>query len=261
MQLTKVILLASLIGTGCMRGDKSDNTDSAESAVDSEDSVSAEGDVLAANMDGAQTSSLTGADIAVAVAANINAKWPNACAQVTANGANLVVTYNDCSGPRGLVHVTGTLNLALDVSPQGAIDVHATASGFEVNNAVLDIDATAVYAISGTQRSLTVQSKGTGIGPLGNDIDHSGNYTLTWDPSTTCGSINGHWQTDFSNATASAERSNDVNLSKCVSACPTGSLTHHYLGGASLTVTFDGSATAAWSTSLGGSGTVALACR
>ncbi|HEY0254850.1 MAG TPA: hypothetical protein VGC41_25165 [Kofleriaceae bacterium] len=248
-----------------MRGDKGgDGTDTAESAVDSSDSVSSEGDVLAANMDGATVASalpLTNEQLAAAVAANINAKWPNACAQVSASGANLVVTYNDCSGPRGLVHVTGTLNMALDISTAGAIDVHATGSGFEVNSAVLDIDADAVYSISGTQRSLVVSSKGTGIGPRGNDIDHSGDYTLTWDPATSCGSISGHWMTDFSNAAASAERSNDLTLSKCVNACPTGSLTHHYLGGASLTVAFDGSATAQWSASTGASGTIALACR
>lgn len=245
---------------GCTRGDKSDSSDTAESAIDSEESVSSEGDVMAANMDGANVQSLaplTGVQLAAAVAANINAKWPNACAQVTANGANLVVTYNDCSGPRGLVHVTGTLNMALDVSTNGAIDVHATATGFEVNNAVIDVDATAVYAISGTQRSLTVSSKGSGIGPFGNDVEHQGNYTLTWDPATSCGSIDGTWQTQL----AAGERSNDVTLSKCLSACPTGSLTHHYIGGASLTVTFDGSATARWSASTGASGTVALSCQ
>ena len=89
----------------------------------------------------------------------------------------------------------------ISVSLTGAISIHATGTDVEVNSAMLDIDADAVYTVSASQRSLAVTSKGSGIGPRGNDIDHSGNYTLTWDPSTTCGSIAGHWQTDFSNAT------------------------------------------------------------
>ena len=265
MRLTSLILLGSLVGTGgCVRGDKSDNTDSAESALDSSDSVSAEGDVMVANVDGVDTTSftaLTSAQLASAIAANIHAKWPNACAQVTATGADVNVVYNDCSGPRGLVHVTGTIDMAISVSLTGSISIHATATNFDVNNATLDIDADAVYSISGTQRSLTVMSKGSGVGPRGNEIDHSGNYTLTWDPSSSCGSIDGSWSTDFTSATASATRSNDLQISKCVNACPTGSLTHHYLGGASLTVTFDGTASAAWSASTGASGTATLACR
>jgi hypothetical protein len=219
---------------------------------------------MAANIDGADTTglvALTGDQLATAIAANITAKWPNACAQVSANGADITVVYNDCSGPRGLVHVTGTLDLTISVSLTGAISVHAAGTNIEVNQAVLDIDADGVYTVSGTQRTLAVTSKGTGTGPRGNEIDHSGNYTLSWDPSTTCGSIAGHWQTDLSNATNAIERSNDLTLSKCLGACPTGMLTHHFFGGASVTVTFDGSANATWSASTGASGTVALACR
>ena len=69
---------------------------------------------IAANVDGASTAGLTALtsdQVALAIVANIHAKWPNACAQVTANGSDITVVYNDCSGPRGLVHVTGTLDL------------------------------------------------------------------------------------------------------------------------------------------------------
>ena len=263
MRLTSILLLGSSL-VACMRGGSIDGVDTAESAIDNSDSVSAEGDVMAANVDGATTvglAALTGDQLATAIAANIAAKWPSGCAQVTQTGANLAVVYDDCTGPRGLVHVTGTLDLAISVGAGGAVAIHGTATDFQVNNATLQIDADAVYTTSGTQRSLAVTSHGTGIGPRGNDIDHQGMYTLTWDPASSCGSIVGHWQTDISNATGSAQRSNDVDLSKCVAACPTGTLTHHFLGGASVTVTFDGTATASWSASTGRSGTVALACR
>jgi hypothetical protein len=98
-------------------------------------------------------------------------------------------------------------------------------------------------------------------GPRGNAIDHNGNYTETWDPATTCRSINGSWSTELTSPVATAERANTVNVSRCGTGCPTGTLTHTFIGGATLTVTFDGSSTAQWSASTGLSGSVQLSCQ
>jgi hypothetical protein len=46
-----------------------------------------------------------------------------------------------------------------------------------------------------------------------------------------------------------------------VGGCPTGTVTHHFLLGASLTITFNGTPTATWTASTGASGTVALSCQ
>jgi hypothetical protein len=135
--------------------------------------------------------------------------------------------------------------------------VHGTSSGLQVNRADLVIDATATYAVSGTSHTLTVQTMGSGTGPRGNEVEHDGNYSLTWDTASTCHSIDGHWQTDL----GVRERSNDVSLHRCAGSCPTGTITHHFLAGASLTVTFDGTATAQWSASTGASGTTQLSCQ
>jgi hypothetical protein len=267
MRFTSLILvgsLASVLGTAaCMKNSSTGDGDSADSAVDSSDSVTAEGNLMAANVDGVSTTSaaaLTSDSLAAAITANINAKWPNACAVVTNSGSTITAVYNNCTGPRGLVHVTGTLDLTISLSLTGTVGIHATATSFEINNATLDISADATYSVSGTSHSLAVTTDGSGVGARGNDIDHKGSYTVSWDTASDCGTIAGHWQTDFSSSSGAAERSNDVNLTKCVAQCPSGTLTHHYLGGASLTLTFDGTADATWSTSLGGSGTVALTC-
>lgn len=251
---------------GCMRGnDSGTGIDTAESAIDSSDGVSAEGNVMMAEVDGADMTgltALTGDQVAVRVAANVALRWqPSGCATVDQQGATVTVTYNDCTGPRGLVHVTGTLTVVLSVSATGGISAHATATGFQVNRATLDIDADATYAVSGTSHSLTVTSTGEGTGPRGNAIDHQGDYTITWDTASQCGSIDGMWSTDITTPVATAERSNDVDLSRCAGGCPTGTMTHHFLGGASITVTFDGTATAAWTASTGRSGTVQLLCQ
>jgi len=218
-----------------------------------------------ASVDGADMSgltALTGDQVAAHIAANASTRFtPAGCATATATGSNVKLTLNDCTGPRGLLHITGELDLTASVALDGTISVHAAATALMVNRATIDIDSDATYAVSGTTHTLTVQTMGSGTGPRGNDIDHTGQYTITWDVSSECRSIAGHWSTEFSNGSASAARSNDVNLMRCAGGCPTGMLTHHFLGGASLTVTFDGSNVAQWSASTGKSGSVTLSCQ
>lgn len=250
----------------CMTKD-SLGSDSPESQMDQNDSVQAESDLMVATTDGADQATasfapgVTSANVAATIAANINTRW-GSCAAAVATGANVAVTYTDCTGPRHLVHVTGELDLAvtLDVAA-GTLAVHGTSDSLKVNGADLVIDATATYSRTGDDQQLVVHTNGAGVGPRGNEVDHTGDYTATWNATTSCGSIAGHWQTDVSSASGSAERSSDVDVMRCGDACPTGTLTHHYLRGASLTITFDGTATARWTTSVGGSGTFALQCQ
>jgi hypothetical protein len=251
-----LVLFGSL--AACVhRGDG--GVDTAESAVDSSDSTEAEGNLMMSAVDGADGTAaapLTSDQVAVRIAANIGLRWAAGCAQVTQSGATITVVYNDCTGPRGLVHVTGTLVLAVSVSATGVISVHGTSDDMQVNRATLVIDANATYAVSGTSHTLTVATNGSGTGPRGNTIEHQGNYTISWDTASQCGSIDGMWSTDLGDLS----RSNDVNIDRCAGGCPTGTLTHTFLRGASITVTFDGSATATWTSSTGGHGSVTLAC-
>jgi len=258
MRFTTIVLLCSSL-VACMNRGAGNNVDSAESAIDSSDSVGSESDLMVATMDGAEVTGplpATTDQIAVRIAANVALRWASGCAKVTPNGANLTITFTDCTGPRGLLHVSGALDVAITVSDT-AITAHATSNDMQINRANLVIDATATYAVNGTTKTLTVETNGSGTGPRGNEIEHQGNYTVTWDTASQCRSIDGMWQTDLGDR----ERSNEVNLSRCNGGCPTGTLTHHFLAGASLTITFDGTATATWSASNGKSGTVALSCQ
>ena len=266
MRLTSIILLGSSLSfVACMKSDTADSVDSAESAVDSSEAVSAEGDLMTSSVDGADMAGLvapTSSDIAARIATNAMTRWvPAGCATIAQTGANVTITYNDCSGPRGLIHITGELDLAITLNLDGSIAVHATATDLEVNAATLDIDATGTYTTSGTSHTLVVSTMGSGTGRLGNSVDHNGNYTVTWDTASDCRSITGMWSTELSTALASATRSNDVTLSRCAGGCPTGTVTHDYLGGQSVTVTFNGTSTATWAGSGGRSGTVQLACQ
>src|SRR5512140_2263920 len=175
---------------------------------------------MVATMDGAEVTGLlpaTADQIAVRVAANVAGRWASGCAKVTQTGANVVITFTDCTGPRGLVHVTGELDVAITLSGT-TITAHGTSSDMKVNRANLVIDATATYTVTGTSKTLTVTTNGAGTGPRGNEIEHQGNYTVTWDSASQCRSIDGTWQTDL----GVRERSNDVTLSRCDGGCPTG---------------------------------------
>jgi hypothetical protein len=263
MKHLALILLSSSSLVACARDKATGDADSAPAAVDSQEAVSDESDMMIASVDGTSSSGLTAAtgdQIAATIAANVAARWPGGCATATQNGADVAITYDDCSGPRGLVHVTGELDLTVSITATGAIGVHATATDLEVNAATIDFTADATLSAVGTMESLSVTANGSGTGPLGNSIDHIGAYTVTWDPSTACRSIAGSWSTELSSPVATAERANTVNLTRCGAACPTGTLTHKFLAGATLTLTFDGTAIATWSTSIGGTGTIALAC-
>jgi hypothetical protein len=256
--ITTIVLLGSSL-VACMNRGGGTDVDSAESAIDSSDSVGSEGDLMAAAVDGAEVTGLlpvTADQIAIRVAANVAVRWASGCAKATQTGANVTITYTDCTGPHGLVHVSGELDVTIAVSGT-TITAHGTSSDMQINRANVVIDATATYAVSGTTKTLTVATNGSGTGPRGNEIEHEGNYTITWDAASQCRTIAGDWRTDL----GVRERSNAVSLSRCAGGCPTGSVTHHFLAGASLTVTFDGTATAAWSASTGRSGTVALGCQ
>ena len=262
--LASLVLLGSSL-VACAK-QSSPDLDSAAAAVDSSNSVEAEGNVMMAVTDGADQAfvgALTADQVAVRVAANVALRWiPSSCATVTSSGANVTIKYNDCTGPRGLVHVTGELDLTVSIDPSGGVDIAGKSNGdLQVNNASISFDVTAKYSTSGTMHSLTVNTTGDGTGALGNTIDHSGDYTITWDTSTTCGTLDGQWSTEISSTTASATRSNMVNVSRCAGGCPMGSIVHTGLRGLTVTIEFDGTNVAQWSTSTGKTGTVNLPCQ
>jgi hypothetical protein len=270
MRTTLACLLigSSLLAVGCMSNSAS-GPDSVAAAVDSQEGTEDEGNMMMATTEGADGAVAAGpgapllaTDVAATIAANVATRWsPSTCATVTTNGPDVDIKFDDCTGPRGLLHVTGELDLVVSINTSGAIAVTGTATGLQVNNATLDINLTATYATSGTNDVLTVDTMGAGTGPLGNAIDHSGNYTVTWDTTSQCGSIDGMWSTELTSSTTSRTRGNMVDVSRCAGGCPTGTMVHDFLTSETLTITFDGTPTASWALSTGKTGSFALACQ
>lgn len=263
MQKLVLLALCSSSLVACMN--KGDEV-SIESALDDQESTGAEGDIMVSNLDGAELAGLlpaTDEQIALKIATNIRPRFqPADCVTATQNGNEVTVTYNDCTGPRGLIHVSGQLVLTVHANADGTIGVHGTSGDLTANDAHLKVDVDATYSVTGTSHMLDVQTHGSAVGPRGFELDHVGDYTKTWDSSTQCGSLDGSWATDATLADGtSLHRSTNVDVSKCLGACPSGTIARTFKNGVTLTITFDGTSTAQWSTTNGKSGTRTLPCR
>ena len=257
-RLTTFVFLGSAL-VGCMRNGHDDLV-TAESALDSADSVQAEGDLMAANIEGANATALTTDEVAVRIAANIGLRWPSSCRTIEQNGNAITVTYDDCTGPRGLLHVSGQLVLTVQVKEDGSIAVHGTSGNLTLNDAHLVVDVDATYATSGTTHTLDVVTTGSSVGPRG-ELDHVGDYTVTWDSSTQCRSLVGSWATEATLADGrTGSRSTMTDIERCLGGCPTGTVARTFRTGVTMNITFDGTATAQWTTSNGHSGTKLLPC-
>lgn len=255
-QLAWLIPLA-LLG-GCGGADPTSDTAMVSTALDSSDQTANESALMLATTSGTDGA---GSSSAAATAAGTQARtfWqPAGC--VTSTQQNNIVTYTlaDCTGPYGLVHVTGTVVVTYTVDAAG-VHADAVANGLRVNGATMNLQSTATYTVNGTAKKLVVMTGGSGVGAFGNDITRKGSYTLAWDDASQCGSLDGAWSTQIG---ADLWSTSISNFAVCKAHCPSsGTLTH--TGGISkvtATVTFDGSADAKWSTSRGRSGTIALFC-
>jgi hypothetical protein len=261
--MTRLFALAAIVFTAaaCKQAGDADSLD-AELAVDSANVNQAESTMLASAVDGSEAA--TGVGLVGAATPQGVADWitqhaaakyaPAGCATVTESGLTVKLVFADCTGPRGLRLVSGEVDLTVSAGAAGAIDIAATATNFQIGQATLSIDSQGVYTVSGSTKSLAVTTQGSGTGPLGNTIQHDGQYTATWD--TTCVSIEGSWSTEV----GAAQRSTTASIMRCADQCPTGTLTRDTFRGHTIDVTFDGTPVATWTTSTGRSGTIDLPC-
>lgn len=246
---------------GCGRLDADEAA--AGEAMDSAEMTQAEGALIAA---GAEDDTVTGgatftaAGLTAAALAGGAARFqPTGCATVSAVGTTLTYTLTGCSGRFGLAHVTGTLVAVLTDGSDG-VDISVSGSGVQVNRATLDLAATAVLSDVGGTRKLVVTTHGEGVGPRGNSFTRDGSYTTTHDPATACLTLDGQWSLEGQGGVGRSTVAS--GLQRCDGMCPAagGQIVHTGVRGRTVTVTFDGSAQAAWSSSTGRSGTVDLTC-
>jgi len=202
--------------------------------------------------------SMSGEEAAVAAADGATRFWqPAGCLTTAVDGSSVTYALDDCTGPYGLVHVTGVV--VVDYSVQGdGIGYTSTSDDLDINGAIVDIDTEGVYRRTGTRHEINGTINGSGVGPRGHEFSRRGTRTVSWDPESQCFTLDGVWMTDVDDY----EWTTIVDdYEKCAEACPDngGAITWESARG-SLDLSFDGSDVAAWETSNGRSGTVNLRC-
>lgn len=231
----------------------------AEEAADSVETGESESALLVAATD-AVGASMTAEEAATAAAGAVDQRFsPAGCAVAEVQGTTVLYTLTDCTGPFGVARIDGSVQVTFSVASDG---LHATiaGSGVSARGATLELDADALYTESGTARTLTVNTAGTATGPRGRQVERSGSYTVSWDAAAQCASLDGAWSTEAGARTWSTEVS---GLQRCADQCPAaGGRIEHTGGvqGVTITIEFDGSDTASWSSSRGQSGTIDLMC-
>ncbi len=261
-QKSLICAALTLAVAGCGRA--TDAEDAAD-AVDTSSATSNESALVssAAEETTASASSMTDDQIAEGASTRLQAKYSSGCA--TATRKLNVVTYVmvNCTGPYGLVKVSGTLVVTYTRQLDGSIKAVASGTGLQVNNGTLDLDATAVYTrdASGIEKAV-VQTKGKGTGTKGHTADRTGSYTVTRDLSKSCVSVDGTWNTQWDGSRA-ASSTEVTGLTKCSGECPAagGVIKHTGVLGKTITLSLDGSAVASYATSGGKSGTINLQCK
>lgn len=261
MRITSVtfasLFVVAAVGCGNRDGESSVDQTAAELAVDSSDSGQIEGAMMSSLLEGTEVqaglAAPTAEDVAQRMLDRAKARYaPAGCATATRTGAEFDITFNGCTGPRGLRTVTGSIHVVGSVIGNGDFQAVATAQGLMINASIMDIHSTAIYSPSA--KTLSVTSASAGVGPLGNEITRTGAYTVAW--TATCATVDGAWATTVGDAA----RSTTVQMQRCKDSCPTGSVVHNGRLGRTVTVTFDGTAVANWVSSKGGSGTIGLPC-
>ena len=70
---------------------------------------------------------------------------PSGCVTAVASGNTVVYTLNDCTGPFGLLHVTGQVTAVFSAAAGGGLNIVANGQDLKANRATIDLDAEALF--------------------------------------------------------------------------------------------------------------------
>ena len=259
MTFRNAAMCAAMISV-CACGTGSD-ADDADDAQDTASQTSVEGALLASSVEQTDLSAATTDEqVATAAAAQTKTRYSNSCLTTTQAGNTVTYVMVDCTGPYGLVHVTGTLVVKYSAQAGGVIKLEASGSGIKVNKATVEVKSTGLYTKVNGVEKIVVDTQSSGTGPRGHSGVRVGHYTATRD-SDDCRTLNGTWSTAWDGARATSSTTATA-LQQCADKCPVagGTVQHTGVLGRTVTLTFDGSASADWSSTNGKSGTVTLQC-
>lgn len=234
--------------------------------TDDSDALDADENTAVSSNEGALTAELTDDEdaatattseqVAAAAATRVGSHLtPAGCLTTTVTANTVSYVFDHCTGPRGLLTLTGTINGVYTLTAPNQVHAVLTSTGFEVNQTTLNLNATIDAVKQGTVKRAEISSQTTGTGPRGNTVSRAGDYTVSWDSATACFTLDGTTGSSRLNSTTVTD------FKRCDAKCPvSGTVVHTGARGNTVTLVYDGSASAQWSTSGGRSGTLTLKC-
>jgi hypothetical protein len=177
---------------------------------------------------------------------------PAGCEQTTMDAANQKVSYvfDGCTGPLGLVALTGTIDLTWQ-SVNGQVTLDFSSQGFQIDRATISSwQATAVVTANGNDRTMTWNASLSGTTGSGRRFNRTNQKTIQWSVGVPCISASGQSTGDI----LRAELQTTVkSWKRCEESCPEAgseitvkdlgngdSIDIQYLGGATANLTVDG---------------------
>jgi hypothetical protein len=236
------------LGAGCAAKNNGESV-SAQDEADSTD----------ANASSAQSSHFTemfagsvsagGAQAAADANVVVNEGWPLGCAtrpKDPNDPLSVIGTMNGCTGPFGLVHVSGQLVATFSTSASGALHIAVTSKNLTANGRPVTESGEGDVTVSGSKRVVAWKGEWTRENLLGETVTHTNDATVTIDTTTWCRTVDGTAETSVgARQIASAVKGYTLCREPDGDGCPSGEITHTRVStGATLTIDFNGTAEA-----------------
>jgi hypothetical protein len=177
---------------------------------------------------------------------------PAGCEVTTVDKTNAQASYafSGCTGPLGLVSLTGTVNLTWSTT-NGQLTLNYSAQNFQINRATIDTwQATAVVTANGTAREMTWNAMLSGTTGEGRSFSRTNQKVVDWVAGIPCIAVTGQSTGDILKVDL---QTTVVKWNRCADSCPqAGSeiqvknltngdeLTINYLGGPEADLEADG---------------------
>jgi hypothetical protein len=186
---------------------------------------------------------------------------PAGCVTGSPSGSSASFTFNGCSGPWGLLHVSGMVNVSWSSNGPGGLQVKYAAENLQVNGATLSSwSGTAAVTGSGSSRTMAWSANLSGTTADGRSFSRTNNKSFNWTAGTGCLGESG---TSNGNITGIPLEISVGQYQRCAGGCPAagGEITVEDTGtGESLAIKYSGGSSAQVTGPDGVTATIALPC-
>jgi hypothetical protein len=231
--LTALFVASAVTAIGCAAKHDSTSTDSeavtggTEAASTESDTESMSSSFISASGTGvgalalANHEELTGSNIGPLNVGDAAKTFyqPAGCLVVTDEPVRKDVTYvfSDCTGPYGLVHITGTVVVDYSASTSTALVLKFSSTGLKINRATVDWSATANITGQGGARDMIWDGQFSGTTGGGRAFSRTNHKEYKWTVGTPCLSVAG---SSDGTVTGKELKIDVINFSRCKFACP-----------------------------------------